>query len=244
MVVRVETTLRLVNDSQLHSEGWWKWSVRVEGSPEDLEEIERVTYFLHPTFPNPVVKSTDASTNFELKSAGWGEFSIAAEVTMKDGRKVRLERWLELGGGAQRKGAPDVAPPKRRPSVFLTYSIADKEIVAALSETLEQEGIAVHTAEQCVDTSDEISPQLERHMQHTDAVVALFSDPPSRWVEQEAVTAYRKGAYVLPVVVGDARPSGKLSGLARFELADVKYIDGLAQQIAARIRDHAMPEKG
>lgn len=241
MVVRVDSTLSLVNDSQPHSEGWWKWSVWVEGSPEDLAEIESVTYRLHPTFPNPVVHVTNASTKFRLTSAGWGEFAIAADVKMRDGRIVRLERWLELGDSAKNKN--DLSAEQRRPSVFLTYSIADKEIVAALSETLEQQGIDVLTADQLVETTEEIEPQFEKHLQHTDAVIALFSNPPSRWVEQEAETAHRKGTYVVPVVVGGAKISSKLSGIQRFDLADKKYVDGLALQIAARVKDHAIPEE-
>jgi hypothetical protein len=73
--------------------------------------------------------------------------------------------------------------------------------------------------------------------------VAVFSSPPSRWVEQEAVTALRKGAFVLPVLVGGVTVSGKLSSLARYQLADAKYVGGLAQQIAARVKDHAIPEE-
>jgi transcription initiation factor IIF auxiliary subunit len=241
MVVRVETTLRLVNDSQPQSEGWWNWSVWVDGSPEDLAEIDSVTYRLHPTFPNPVVKIRDRSTNFKLASVGWGEFAIAADVTMKDGRTVRLERWLELGPEAGSKSAPRAAKP--RPSVFLSHSIADKEIVAALSEVLEQHGVEVRTAEQLLETGDETAPELGKHLQDSDAVVALFSNPPSRWLEQEAVMALKKGTYVVPVLIAGATISSELSGVPRYELANVDFVDGLAQQIAARVKDHAIPDE-
>lgn len=241
MVVRVDSSLRLVNDSQPHREGWWKWSVWVDGSPEDVGEIDSVTYHLHPTFPTPVVPITDPSTKFRLTSVGWGEFAIAANVTMKDGRTIRLERWLELGDDAKDKD--DSPTAKRRPSVFLSHSIADKDIVVALSETLAQQGFDVLTADQLLDTSEETGSQFEKQLQHTDAVVALFSNPPSRWVEQEAMTAHRKGTYVVPVFVGGAKTSGKLSGMPRFELADTRFVEGLAQQIAARVRDHVIPDE-
>lgn len=238
MVVRVENTLRLVNDSQPHSEGWWTWSVWVEGSPEDLADVQSVTYRLHPTFPSPVVHVTEASTNFRFSSAGWGEFRIAANVTLKDGRTVRLERWLDL-----KDAKHDRSAEKTGPTIFLSHSIADKDIVVALCDTLEKQGIQVFTAERIIDTGEETTPQVEKHLQQADAVVALFSDPPSRWVEQEALFAHKNGRYVVPVVLGDAKTTGKLSGLARFELSDVRYVDRLADQIAARVKDHAIPEE-
>jgi hypothetical protein len=91
VVQRIESSLRLENSSEPHGEGWWKWSVWVEGTPEDLASVESVTYRLHPTFPKPVVKVTTPGTKFKLSSAGWGEFAIAADAHMNDGRTIRTD---------------------------------------------------------------------------------------------------------------------------------------------------------
>src|SRR6185369_12704930 len=59
---------------------WWHWSVWLEAPRAELEKIEYVEYVLHPTFPQPVRRVTDRSTNFRFESAGWGEFMIYAKV--------------------------------------------------------------------------------------------------------------------------------------------------------------------
>jgi hypothetical protein len=210
--------------------------VWVEGTPEDLASVEAVTYRLHPTFPKPVVKVTAAATKFKLSSAGWGEFAVAADAHLKDGRTVRLERWLELG---DKKTA---MPGTRRPTVFLSYSITDSPVVKKLSDSLAKRGIDVHTAEQATEAGEEFQLQIDKQLHTADAVVAVVSDPPSRFVEQEAISAHNKGRYVLPVAIGGAHVSGLLSQFARFELADANHLEGLADQIAARVKDHAIEE--
>ena len=236
MVQRIESSLRLENSSEPHGEGWWKWSVWVEGTPEDLASVEAVTYRLHPTFPRPVVKVTTPGTKFKLSSAGWGEFAISADAHMNDGRTIRLERWLELGD----KKTP--MPGTKRPAVFLSYSITDSPVVKQLSESLSRRGIEVRTAEQATETAEDFQLQIDKQLHTADAVVAVVSDPPSRFVEQEAISAHNKGRYVLPVAIGGAHVSGPLSQFARFELADASHLEGLADQIAARVKDHAIIE--
>ena len=197
MVMRTESSLRLENDSEPHGEGWWKWSAWVSGSPDDLAGLESVTYRLHPSSPEPVVQVTDRSTNFKLSSTGWGEFAISADAKMKDGRTIRLERWLALGPTS--RDEPNVA--KRRPSVFLSHSVADSEIVDALSNALTKQGVDVRTAGQSVEAGGDFASQIDKQLQEADAVVALVSEPASRWVEQEALRAHGERALRLPVVV-------------------------------------------
>ena len=136
----------------------------------------------------------------------------------------------------------DGAPDKHRPSVFLSYSVADSGIVNVVGDSLLKQGIDVRTAEQTVEAGEEWLPQVEKQLQEADAVIAFVSDP-SRFVEQEALTAYQKGRYVLPVALGGAQVFGKLSELARFELPDATNVEGLACQIAARVKDHVVPDE-
>jgi hypothetical protein len=37
--------------------------------------------------------------------------------------------------------------------------------------------------------------------------------------------------------------NGKIAGIQPFELADTRFVVGLAQQIAARVKDHVIPEE-
>lgn len=62
-----------------------------------LAQVERVVYFLHRTFKNPVREVTSRETNFELRTAAWGEFTIRADVYLKgQSEPLRLSRYLDI----------------------------------------------------------------------------------------------------------------------------------------------------
>jgi transcription initiation factor IIF auxiliary subunit len=75
---------------------YWDWWVWIEGAPQELDQIERVIYILHPTFPSPVREVKDRSTKFRLQTAGWGVFQIRATVRHKDGKETPLTHSLRL----------------------------------------------------------------------------------------------------------------------------------------------------
>jgi transcription initiation factor IIF auxiliary subunit len=74
----------------------WEWSVWVEGSGEELDQIDHVTYVLHKTFPNPVREIHDRATKFRLDTAGWGTFTIYAKAVRRDGTEIPLQHELVL----------------------------------------------------------------------------------------------------------------------------------------------------
>jgi len=78
---------------------YYRWKVFVDAEREVLDSIERVSYELHPTFPNPRRTSTSAVDRFSLETEGWGEFSILAVVEFKDGRAETLTYRLDLAKG-------------------------------------------------------------------------------------------------------------------------------------------------
>lgn len=64
---------------------------------EALSKVEKVVYFLHKTFRNPVREIVDRNTNFELRTAAWGEFTIRAEVYIVGQKEpLRLSRYLDI----------------------------------------------------------------------------------------------------------------------------------------------------
>lgn len=64
---------------------------------EALSKVDKVVYFLHKTFRNPVREVKDRASNFELKTAAWGEFTIRAEVYLKEqSEPIRLSRYLDI----------------------------------------------------------------------------------------------------------------------------------------------------
>lgn len=75
---------------------YYDWKVYVAEAPDVLEKIEHVTYFLHPTFPDPVRTVSDPSTGFALETTGWGEFEIGAKIQFKDGSSSNTLYMLDL----------------------------------------------------------------------------------------------------------------------------------------------------
>jgi transcription initiation factor IIF auxiliary subunit len=75
---------------------WWKWSVKLEGAPDELGKVDYVEYTLHPTFPEPVRYVDERESDFRLEAEGWGGFTIYANVVFKDGTQKQLEHELNL----------------------------------------------------------------------------------------------------------------------------------------------------
>jgi transcription initiation factor IIF auxiliary subunit len=86
--------MKIKQSEKYEGQDWWNWSVWLDG--KDVEKIEKVTWKLHPTFPQPERAVTDPGTKFRLDSAGWGGFVVKADVLLKDGTKTELEHELEL----------------------------------------------------------------------------------------------------------------------------------------------------
>ena len=62
-----------------------------------LDRISKVVYHLHPTFPNPDREISTRSNNFELKTNGWGQFNLTANVYFKEGEQsLRLSRYIDF----------------------------------------------------------------------------------------------------------------------------------------------------
>lgn len=89
-------SLRIAQDEKYSDEDWWNWSVWIEGEPEELDAINYVQYTLHHTFPKPVRRVSDRTTQFRLQTGGWGTFTIYAKAVRKDGVEIALQHELQL----------------------------------------------------------------------------------------------------------------------------------------------------
>jgi transcription initiation factor IIF auxiliary subunit len=90
MTLRIEQGFKYVGDD------YWDWWVWIDGPDEELDQIDHVTYILHPTFPSPVREAKNRSTKFRLETAGWGVFLIRATVKHKSGKETHLTHYLTL----------------------------------------------------------------------------------------------------------------------------------------------------
>lgn len=62
-----------------------------------LQNVERVVYHLHPSFPHPDREVKDSKNRFELRIRAWGEFNLTADVFVKGAKKpLRLNRYLNF----------------------------------------------------------------------------------------------------------------------------------------------------
>lgn len=93
-------THQAVRDSSLDRGGQQYYRLRIAvdaDEPEILDDIEKVTYHLHPTFRDPDRTSTDRQSRFEIGTAAWGEFNMAAEIFFRDGKpKLVVERYINF----------------------------------------------------------------------------------------------------------------------------------------------------
>jgi len=77
--------------------GWWRWTVYIEGSENDLRQVRCVEYTLHPTFPDPVkevCQRGSGSHAFALSENGWGTFPIHIRVLLRDGEVQKMTHEL------------------------------------------------------------------------------------------------------------------------------------------------------
>jgi len=92
--VRINNYARRIGTQ--YDRAYFEWRVFVDDSPAVLDRIASVDYALHPTFPNPFQSSSDRRKQFELRSSGWGSFTIMVTVHYTDGRQVKFAYWLDL----------------------------------------------------------------------------------------------------------------------------------------------------
>lgn len=236
MAIPLDSPLRLLNDSTPRGADWWEWSIWVEGPDDELAEVESVTYRLHPTFPHPVQKVTDRSTKFRLRGSGWGEFMVAAEARLRSGRVVPLERWLELRDAKGQRPSDHAGAGGRRPTVFISASAVDGELVADLTEALRAQGIEAR-CEQDVEVNANAALGIDEALRDSDGIVAVFSEPRSPWVESEFERARGMRKPTFPVILGDTYVPPAVTEMVRFELKERRNVEGLANMIAARLKD-------
>lgn len=91
--------IKIVNDYRLSQRpGYYDWKVYLDNKKEVTNKIQSVTYTLHPTFRNPIREiANDPTGQFALKSNGWGEFEIKADIKLTNGKVLTKYHWLNLG---------------------------------------------------------------------------------------------------------------------------------------------------
>jgi len=68
----------------------------ISGRQEDLNRIEKVIYYLHHTFSDPIHQNTDSESNYLETFTVWGQFWLRAKIIFKDGQEIELNRYTSF----------------------------------------------------------------------------------------------------------------------------------------------------
>ena len=66
----------------------------VEGSDQELDNIEKVVYKLHPSFRRRLRSSSNRKNEFSITIWTWGMFNIEATIHFKDGTQETHNYYL------------------------------------------------------------------------------------------------------------------------------------------------------
>lgn len=214
---------------------WWNWAVWIDGSSAELDAIERVTWQLHPTFPNPDRVVTDRASQFRLESAGWGEFTLRAVVAKKNGEQQELvhELVLEYPDDADKK-APIRGLAEVAPRVLVSSSAVDEKVARLLREALADRGIEIIDPDAAPAALESVELAVFDEIGKADAMVAIMTNTGVRSVLQEIETARKQNTPVIVVEMGKP-PVDVSSEIPRFHLDDELQVDAIADSIVSTI---------
>lgn len=174
--------LKLVNNSEYLGNRSWKWEVWIEGPAVELDRVESVKYFLHPTFKDPIRFVTDKLSHFKLSSSGWGEFHIRAEVSIKGGKTLTLIHGLVFN--AEEK---ESVLKTTKGSVFLSHSVADGPVANKVARLLLKKGYSVTDAAMVrIEAGKDWQKEIEHDMKLADVNVVLISPGMSEYTSLAA----------------------------------------------------------
>jgi len=212
---------------------WWKWSVWIDGPEAELDNVRCVTYYLHSTFPKPERTVDNRSTNFMLKSGGWGEFTIRLVVEKTDGSKTKLSHDLQLEyPPGSRSEAPERGAP--HPRVFISYSTLDARFADSVRRVLGSRGIDV------IDPADvgfgrDIVSEIATQISKADCVIALLSADTGKSVLMEIDIAHKSRTPVVAVEL-DEEHLPIPSDIPRVPLKSENDIEAVAESLLQTVR--------
>lgn len=235
-------SLRIKQEAIYTASDWWKWSLWLDGSAKELDQVDYVVYTLHPTFPSPVRRITDRENNFRLDSAGWGEFEVFLDIFYKDGQIRKRKHWLRLRYPEPKRviakrGVPKSEVLPQMPKIFLSYGVADSQTARILRSALHNRGFEVIAAEDMAAKGVPFEQQVDDLIRRADAAIFIISGRPSLWVTKEIEMALdRKIRLVVPVIVGDVSTiPARLDGFEAVRIENPDQSESVVEAISQRV---------
>jgi hypothetical protein len=233
-------TIRIKQDCAHSGDGWWNWSVWLEGPDEEIKGVREVVYTLHPTFVDPVQTIRTRRNGFKLSSVGWGEFEIHVEIVGKDGKIARRKHWLKLEEArttrrtSTTKGA--AAGPERRLRAFVSFGVADSQIAESIRAGLVESGFEVSSPGDVI-SGVPLEKAVANMIDRADVFVFVVSGRPSLWQSREMTWAAARGVgTIVPVVVGpEVRLPEALAGRTAVHVANAEEARAKTLELAQKV---------
>jgi len=177
---------------------YFNWAIWIESGESDIADIESVTYLLHSTFKNRVHEFTDPSTNFKIKSSGWGEFRVEITIKKKSGESLQLAHWLALGDDDMDVVERGVPEPEVQKKVYISYSKIDTRKAQVLEAMLTDLGMEVASGSD-IEPGRPIQEYIEESISEADAVITIKSDQENDWQKAELEIAENLSKTIIPM---------------------------------------------
>lgn len=219
---------------------YWNWQVWIDGPKSELDRVDRVTYFLHPTFKHKIRTIRSRQSKFRLKASGWGEFMIRAHLHTVSGDVQELEHWLRLqddlfGSDRPAEVKRSLAAGTAR-SVFLSAASSDAQLADQMREALEATGAQVKTAE---DASPDLpwTQAVQDEIERSDLFIAITPPTASAWLDTEVQIARANNVEVVPLVLAERghAETPAFRDITQVQIKDASDLDALARDIVARV---------
>jgi len=225
-------SLEIHQAASFAGDGYWTWSVWIDGPDAELDQVHSVEWVLHPTFPDPIRRATQRQDKFRIEASGWGAFEINAQVSTKDGRTQHLKHQLRL---EEPGGAPAEPPHEERPAVFVSAGVKDLRWEEAVRDALERRDIDVLTSSD-VPGDAPVETGIGATLDRADLVVGIFSDKSGPWTEREFTKATEKDVSVVPLLVGShAKLPSHLDSDQAMHVTELADVDAAVGQIVDRL---------
>jgi len=198
-----EFTVGQTSQKDDNKKDYYKWSVWIEPNESELSEIDYVEYLLHPTFPNRLRTSNDATSNFKIDSTGWGEFRIDISISKKSGDIIQLAHWLSLSDDQNEvvsRGVEEaVTEPKK---VYISYSKIDTRTAQLVESMLTDLGMDVSTGSD-IEPGMVIKDYIEQSIDNADAIITINPGKENDWQKLEIDIANDFSKKIIPLDASD-----------------------------------------
>ena len=181
---------------------YYKWEVWIEPKENNLSDIDYVEYLLHPTFPNRLRKSDDHTSNFRIKSKGWGEFRIDISITKISGEVIKLWHWLSLSNDKTEvvsRGGPEEEEEETKPKkVYISYSKIDTRTAQLVESMLTDLGMQVASGSD-IKPGVPITDYIKKSIDDADAIVTINPGIENDWQKLEIKIAEDFSKTIIPL---------------------------------------------